>query len=838
VRDPLIPPLAALAAGILLGRFAGLGAGDAPLACGAFVLLGAVALWRGARLLAGVCCLLGLTCAGAWLEAVHRPGPAPELDAESREVVVVAGCVVDPPAASGDRERFIVELEPGARAQVTLYTRGDEPLPRLEYGQMVEVEARVRRPRNFRNPGAFDYTRFLARQDIYWTISAPAGAVTPAPGRCGSELTRAVMALRTAAAARIEQLYAGQSYNSGMMLAILLGQTFQLHKVWTEEYRATGTFHALVISGTHVAVLAGFLLFLLRLCFVPRGVALAVTVAMAWVYAAVTGWQAPCVRSAAGMALVAAATFFYRERRVLNLLAAVAIGYLVLDPGQLFEPSFQLTFLAVACIGAFGQPLIEATSGPLGRALGDLGDAARDIHLEPRCAQFRIEMRLLIETLRLGGVHAGVARLAVVTTARVLFFLWEVVAISATVQAGLALPMVVYFHRVGVSGLSANALVVPLMGLVVPAGFVAVFTGWRWVADFAGGLLWMSQKVVAWHAQLEPAWRIPTPPLWLGIALAGAFLAAACLRGRWRAAAAAAVAALVAVLLWHPFPPQVAKGVLEVSAIDVGQGDSILVGFPDGRLLLIDGGGIATYGKQSRPRLDIGEDVVAPYLWTRSIRRIDAIALTHAHEDHIGGLPALIEAFRPRELWTGATPESPTWAIVREKAAKWNVRIVPLEAPARFEFGGATIDVLAPPEGYVPAEVPKNHDSLAMAVRHGRHRFMLSGDVERQSEWRMVDGGRLGRADVLKVAHHGSRTSTTEDFLNQVRPAIALISVGRENSYGHPHPSVIERLAGHAIAVLRTDRDGLVSVRSDGTRLTAETDRWVADDRAGLMQVF
>jgi competence protein ComEC len=287
VRDPLIPPLAALAAGILLGRFGGLALPVVLAGLGAFVLLAAIALWRGARVLAGTCCCLGLVLAGVWVETAARPGPAPELDVEAREVVVVAGCVVDPPAASGDRERFVLELEPGARAQVTLYARDDEKLPALEYGQMVEVEGRVRKPRNFRNPGAFDFARYLARQDIFWTMSAPAGSVKPLAGRCGSRFSRAIMGLRTAAVARIDQLYKDQPYNAGMMQAILIGQTFQLQKVWTEEYRATGTFHALVISGTHVAVLAGFFLFLLRLCFVPRGIALTATV------------LAACVRSSA-----------------------------------------------------------------------------------------------------------------------------------------------------------------------------------------------------------------------------------------------------------------------------------------------------------------------------------------------------------------------------------------------------------------------------------------------------------------------------------------------------------------------------------------------------------
>jgi competence protein ComEC len=625
------------------------------------------------------------------------------------------------------------------------------------------------------------------------------------------------MDLRQTALDRIDRLYPGDPYQAGMMQAILIGQSFQLQKVWTETYRSTGTFHALVISGTHVAVLAAFFLFCLRLCGVPQAVAMLLTVAAAWVYALVSGWQAPCVRSAAGLTLFLIAGHFYRRTRPMNLLAAVALGFLILDPAQIFDASFQLTFLAVGFLGAFAAPLIQATSGPLGDGLRALSDSGRDPRLPPRVAQFRVELRLLARTFHVPLFAAAMA-------ARLAFFVYEIVAVSAVVQLGLALPMVVYFHRVGISGLSANAVVVPLMGLVVPVGFVAVFTGWIWAARIAGLLLTLSSYVVRWHAGLEPNWRIPTPPAWLAIALAAALIGAALARGRWtRIAAAAAVAAGLALLLWHPFAPRVQPGQLEMTAVDVGQGDSIFVAFPDGRRMLVDGGGIPSFAGRARSQLDIGEDVVAPYLWDRSLRRVDVIAVSHAHEDHAGGLAALIADFRPRELWTGATPDDPVWASVRAAAQKNGVRIVPLQAPAHFAFGGAALDVLAPGPDYIPADTPKNNDSLVLRATYGRHSFLLTGDVERQIEGRMLDGGAPLRADVLKVAHHGSHTSSTEEFLRAVAPVYAVISAGFENSYGHPHRDVVERLERTGAIVLRTDLDGLITVHTDGQHLRVES---------------
>lgn len=790
-----------------------------------FLVLGILALFRHSRILAGVCCCLGLFCAGVQTAIVHAPAPPPELDAEGREIVILGGCVVEPPAISGDRERFLLELDTHACAQVTLYTKGDEALPLLRYGQNIELDARIRRPRNFGNPGAFDYVHYLARQDIYWTASGSANTVRVLPGHCGNLFQKAAMDLRQLALTRIERLYHGDAYKTGMVQAILIGQSFQLQKVWTEQFRSTGTFHALVISGTHVAVLAGFFLFLLRICFVNESVALLLTVVAAWLYAVVTGWQPPCVRSAAGLTLYMIGGYFYRERRVMNLLAAVALGFLVFDPEQLFEASFQLTFLAVGFLGAFAMPLIQATSGPLAHGLADLFDTGRDLHILPRVAQFRVEMRLLAQTL--GGITRlplRVSALTITVPVRVVLFVYEIVVTSAVVQLGLALPMVVYFHRIGFSGLSANAFIVPLMGLVVPIGFMAIFTGWLWVAKIAGGLLWLSQLIVTWHASMEPNWRIPTPPAWLSVSLSVALIAAAIARGRWwrTAAGGAAVASLV-LLLWHPFPPDTRPGQLEMTMIDVGQGDSVLVVFPDGKRMLVDGGGIPSFGNRSRTQLDIGEDVVAPYLWDRSMRSVDIIALSHAHDDHAGGLPALISDFHPRELWTGITPDSAIWRLIREKAAQNHVKIVPMEAPGHFTFGGTEMEVLAPLADYVPADTPKNNDSLVMRVRYGRHSFLLTGDVERQVEWGMLDAHELMRTDVLKVAHHGSKTSSTEEFLSAVNPAFAMVSAGFENSYGHPHRDVIARLGQHHADVLRTDMDGLITIRSDGWRLSVET---------------
>ena len=243
-------------------------------------------------------------------------------------------------------------------------------------------------------------------------------------------------------------------------------------------------------------------------------------------------------------------------------------------------------------------------------------------------------------------------------------------------------------------------------------------------------------------------------------------------------------------------------------------------------MVLVDGGGIPTFGKNRSSQLDIGEDVVSPYLWDRSIRQIDVLVCSHAHEDHIGGLPALMRNFHVKELWTGATPESPQWDALRKTALAGGVRIVPMQCGRRFTFGGADFEALAPAPDYVPGPSPRNNDSLVLRVAFGKNAFFLSGDIERQVEAELVSEGRVHHVDVLKVAHHGSRTSTIPEFLDAARPEFAVISAGAGNFYGHPHRDVVDRLQARHVDLFRTDQDGLVSIVSDGYRLRVKTWGW------------
>jgi competence protein ComEC len=843
-HEPLLLPFASVAAGVAIAAKEPIPLRDAYLAGAAMAALALIAYFtqhttgqkqiESRRRIAFAACLGALMFAGMAIVAARPPHAPPQLSVNDNVPAIFAGCVVDPALVAADRERFTVELAPRARVQVSLSARATPAnpagqFPALPYGTNVEFQGKVRRTHNYNDPGAFDAVHYLARQRIYWTAASDASSVHVLSGRCGNPITGFIFAIRSGALNRLDRLYANDAYANGMMQATLIGATAKLDRMWTEDYRSTGTYHALVISGTHVMVLAAVFLFFLRLCAVPRGASIILTILAAWFYAGITGWQEPVLRSASGMSLFGIGRCFFREGRLLNILAAIALLFLVVDPEQLFDAGFQLSFMAVALIGAFVAPLLNVTSGPLARGLRNLEDEKMDIRLPAKSAQFRVEMRLLARTLSLlVGFPARLARSAVGAIARCCIFVWDVFVTSFFLQLGLALPMIVYFHRTSISGMTANAMIIPLLGAVVPLGFLAVAANSSVLAHLCSWLLNVSRIAVGIHARWEPDWRIPAPPFWL----AGLFVAALILAawripprfgwwsGRWfRVIAWAAVAATLAVIVIHPFAPVIEHGKFELSVIDVGQGDSLLVGFPQGSLMLIDAGGIPSFGRPKKPGIDIGEDVVSPYLWSRSIRRLDIVAMTHAHEDHMGGMPAVLRNFRPRELWTGATQDSPEWRAVRETAERLHIKIRQMQRGAPFAFGGTTLQVLAPGPDYLPDTTPKNDDSLVMRIRFGSTSFLLTGDMEKKIERELADEGLLEHDNVLKVGHHGSRTSSTSQLLDLERPAFGIISAGFDNSYGHPHPLVIQALHERKVAVFRTDELGLVTVVSDGKRL-------------------
>jgi len=271
----------------------------------------------------------------------------------------------------------------------------------------------------------------------------------------------------------------------------------------------------------------------------------------------------------------------------------------------------------------------------------------------------------------------------------------------------------------------------------------------------------------------------------------------------------------VCIVLLPP-RPQWRPGFLEITAIDVGQGDSLLLITPEGKTLLLDAGGAV---ENSRSDFDVGEEVVSPYLWSRGIRRLDVIISSHAHTDHLGGMRSIIANFQPREFWYGVESPSRIFQEVEQAARLFHVERRAQVAGNSFDYGGIRVRVLNPQLGALAHDPPVDDESLVLHLTYGDTSALLVGDSHRQTERLLVD--EKPHADLLKIGHHGSATSSSPEFLAAVDPRYAVVSVGLYNSFHHPRRDVMQRYADAHVRTYRTDLAGAVTFYLDGKNVTA-----------------
>jgi competence protein ComEC len=698
------------------------------------------------------------------------------------------------------------------------------PLRQFRYGERLRFPVRLSSPHNFRNPGAFDYRGYLAENGIVALGSTKAGMVEVLPGFVGSRAELWRTRLRHSLIEKMHLLW--RQDEAPLLDAILIGENSFLGRETLTNFQRTGTYHVLVISGLKVTILALVTFWLLRRLRVRDEAASGVTVLLTVAYALLTDVGAPVWRATLMLAFYLGVRLFYRRKSILNTIGAAALALLLVDPAALLGASFQLSFLCVLVITGIGTPVLERTTQPLARALRSLNATGYDAALSPPLAQVRLDLRMVAGRLqRFFGKRIPLMVLS--GTARVLLLASEFLVISVVLQAGFALPMAFYFHRATLVSLPANILAVPLTEIIMIAAMLALAASYASLtlakipAIFAGMALQAMDGSVRWFAGLRIAdARVPTPRLTVILLGAGALVLAMVLSRRsWRLVAAGWIALGISASWICAVPPysQLRPGVLEVTAIDVGQGDAIFMVSPEGRTLLVDAGGIPFW---MHSELDIGEDVVSPYLWSRGIHQLDVMALTHAHADHMAGMAAVMANFHPRELWLGVnSPSVEQQALLRE-AKGLGIPFVLHKAGDSLEIGSAMVQVLAPPRDAEAHVSRPNDESLVLKVSYGATSALLEGDAEKKTEKQLVEENP--EADLLKVAHHGSTTSTIPELLAAVHPRFAVISVGARNVYGHPRQEVLDRLAEAHVLTYRTDIGGAVTFYLDGKTVSSE----------------
>lgn len=661
-------------------------------------------------------------------------------------------------------------LEPAAGG-VSLTVQGvlaGSAIAEWRAGRMLRATAVLRRPARYLNDGVPDFERMMARRGISLVGTVKSGALVHITAR-GGWLDEAASEVR-AVVRRAMTRHVGNrdAQSAAIAVAILIGDRNALDPLVEQRLQEAGTYHVIAISGGNIAILAGLVIGLLWMLSIRGGWAAGVAIAVLAAYAFVAG-GGPSVMRATVMAAVYLGLRIIDQRTApLHAMSVTLVALLIASPLSIADVGLWLTFGATAAIVA------SASLVPL-----------------PESKWWRAPAMLVVASLAAEVV---------------------LIPIVATV-----------FQRVTIAGLAVNLAAIPSMAVVQVAAMVtaaadalgldavANLSGWTTNAGVLG--LTESARLVDWAPWLT--WRVPSPIVAVVVTYYAALIAAILMRKWIRPAILASLCLCVIAFAPQSWARQFGDGELHLTMIDVGQGDAMLVTLPNGRTMMVDTGGVSLNGE-----FDIGDRVIGPALRSRGITRLDYLAITHGDPDHIGGAASIVRDFNPREIWYGTYVNNhvPSMAL-QSMAARTRSAWRWLQRGERLEMGGVEVRVHHPaPEDWQRQKV-RNDDSLVLELRYGRVSMLLTGDIGREVEESLLPTLDLLPIVVLKSPHHGSATSSSDQFIEALKPRLVLIGVGRGNPYGHPVEVVRKRYLRAGSDVLRTDLDGQVEVITSGSAL-------------------
>jgi competence protein ComEC len=791
------------------------------------------------------------------VEGVLARGLEPSVDGEflmiRAETVRYHG---DDRKISGNARVFVPGPEGGSANAGETDLRSD--ISNLKYGSRVRIACLLEREDEYLNPGVQPKREILDRQDIDAVCSLKSSMLVEHIADESVFLPLAwVYDQRTRLIADFQNNLSPSS--AGVMIASLLGDKYFLDKDTADLFREGGTFHILVISGLHITFIGGLLLLFVRWLTRRRWVQFAATTAVLWGYTLAVGADVPVVRAAVMFTVVLFGYAIHRRGSPLNSLGLCGLVLLIWRPQDLLNPSFQLTFVSVGAIVAIAYPLLEHL-----RKIGSWTPTP-DMPFPPtvpNCLRYLCEKLYWSEkawaitrkrSIWTGGLiktvplHTKIGDLG----QKIVRYVFEAVLVSAIVQITMLPLSIIYFHRVAVAGVLLNLWVsffIAIESFAAVAGAIAshfselfaipIF----WIANAANGLTLLVPRSFAWAEW--SSFRIPAyggPGRLIYVLFFLTILWFACLAARWKPfelkrpaksfsvlIPAIFVFILTAVIIAHPFSAPAADGRLHIDFLDVGQGDSALVTFPNGETWLVDGGGKLNYRKAAEEEetftpdsRSIGESVVSEVLWAKGYSHIDHLTATHADADHIQGLSDVAKNFSVGSAIFGRLPSTdPELADLLAVVSKRRIPIDVISRGDRVYVEGAIVEVLYPAKTDDPDAPSDNDHSIVLRIVFGSRAFLLTGDIERVAEQDMLVNGGTVASDLVKVAHHGSRTSSTPEFIAAAHPQYAVISVGRHSPFGHPHQEVVERWSAAGASVLTTGENGMISVSTDGKDLS------------------
>ena len=644
-----------------------------------------------------------------------------------------------------------------------------------DYGDLIRISGEIQKPRGERNPGEFNYKNFLAANGIYGIINvSKAENIIIQPTRQNS-MHRLIYAIKKKFFESLNQLYRGQA--QALIKGLLLGERGDISPELRDAFARCGVIHALAISGLHIGYLGiiFFVLFsLLRFNYQARIIAVLISI---FCYDLLIGFEPPIVRASVMMGIFLLGRLLQRPTDVLNVISAAAVVILLINPQELFQASFQLSFAAILSIVYLYQRLkIIFDKLPLFRKF----------------------------TKSKFGEYLGILFL-----------------VSLSAQLGTLPIAAYYFGRIPIAAFLLNLLVIPVVGIVIALGFATLMFSLismqiaQLYANTNMICLDFLIRVIEQVGQLKFS-AIEISKVGLIFIFVYYFMVWIVLnldKKVYRKALAYAIVIGTIVLLWKPLAQS--QRWLQVIFFDVGQGDAALVTFPGGKNILIDAG----------PKLenfDAGEFFILPYLKREGINRLNTVILSHTDNDHIGGMASIFGKMRVDRVYdNGIYQESSNCSTYQAVINSLQIQHKIIQAGDRLEgFENIGAYFVHPGEifkGQFKDEI--NNCSVVIKIVYGNRSFLFTGDIEKDAETILLKYGELLRTDVLKVAHHGSNTSTTAEWLKLVQPEFAVVSVGRNNRFNFPAPSVLKRLNHLGIKTICTDLNGAVVFRTDGDRL-------------------
>jgi competence protein ComEC len=725
----------------------------------------------------------------------------------------------------------------------------------LSHGSRIRVACLLEREDKYLNPGVQSRKFLLDRQRIDATanLKSPLLIEKISQGRGADRTLETIFELRVATIQKFREMFSPQT--SGVLIASMLGNKYFLDKNTGDVFREGGTFHVLVISGLHITFIGGLILLAVRRFTKRRWAQAAVTLCLLWSYGIAVGGDVPVIRACVMFTILMIGYAEFRTSNLLNSFGASVLLLLTWRPSDLFDPSFQLTFTSVAAIVAIGLPLLSKL-----KSIGSWMPTA-DQPFPPTVPK---KLRRFCETVYwnedVWNIHRErqiwnaeivkspyLARLGDYGLRPTAVFVFEAVFISTAVQICLLPLLVYYFHRFPLLSIPMNlwvggvlaaesisaAIAVPVAvaseTLAMPFIAMAEFFNWLIVtlSSFMTEWFMTGARFPIYSGTMRGIYLAYFVPLIISAISAMRWdpfssRTRRSLSGKWLLFGSFALLALIGItILLHPFSAPVGDAKLHFDFLDVGQGDSALVTFPNGKTMLIDAGGTVDYRNDEDGTFEpdvprIGEVVVSEFLWERGISHIDMIVATHADADHIQGLSDVVSNFTVGSAFFGHANDDSELSPLLAEIERHSVEASIIKVGGTLEIEGVKVEVLNPVHDIGTA----NNGSVVLKFVFGETSFLLTGDIERGAELAMLGSGTDLNTDVIKVPHHGSRTSSTEQFVKSVMPRYAVISVGRRSIFGHPPKEVVERWKAVGAEVMTTGERGMISFTSDGKELS------------------